>query len=84
MSAWREEGGALHRELEFTDFAQAFAAVTRIAEIAERLDHHPDIEISYNRVVLRCTSHDVGRRVTARDQRLVKEIDAMLLEFVDG
>ena len=84
MSQWREEDGALHRELEFTHFAQAFAAVTRIAEIAERLDHHPDIEISYNRVVLRCTSHDVGRRVTARDHRLVKEIDAMLLEFVDG
>ena len=84
MSEWGEEGGALHRELEFTDFAQAFAAVTRIAEIAERLDHHPDIEISYNHVVLRCTSHDVGRRVTARDHRLVKEIDAMLLEFVDG
>ena len=84
MSEWRDEDGALNRELEFTDFAQAFAAVTRIAEIAERLDHHPDIEISYNHVVLRCTSHDVGRRVTARDHRLVKEIDAMLLEFVDG
>ena len=84
MSEWCEEGGALKRELEFTDFAQAFAAVTRIAEIAERLDHHPDIEISYNRVVLRCTSHDVGRRVTARDHRLATEIDVMLLEFVDG
>ena len=84
MSEWREEDGALNRELEFTDFAQAFAAVTRIAEIAERLDHHPDIEISNNRVVLRCTSHDVGRRVTARDHRLATEIDVMLLEFVDG
>ena len=83
MSQWREEDGALHRELEFTAFAQAFAAVTRIAEIAERLDHHPDIEISYNRVVLRCTSHDVGRKVTARDHRLAKEIDVMLSEFVD-
>ena len=84
MSGWREAGGALHRELEFTDFAEAFAAVTRIAEIAERLDHDPEIEISYNRVVLRCTSHDVGRRVTARDHRLATEIDVMLLEFVDG
>ena len=84
MSQWCEEGGALRRELEFADFAQAFAAVTRIAEIAERLDHHPDIEISYSRVVLRCTSHDVGRKVTARDHRLAAEIDAMLLEFVDG
>ncbi|MEL0075063.1 MAG: 4a-hydroxytetrahydrobiopterin dehydratase [Ilumatobacter sp.] len=53
MSGWREESGVLTRELRFADFAEAFAAVTRVAEIAERLDHHPDIEISYNRVVRR-------------------------------
>lgn len=74
----------LTRELRFADFAEAFGVVTRVAEIAERLDHHPDIEISYNRVVLRCTSHDAGRKVTARDHRLATEIDAMLLESVDG
>lgn len=84
MSAWREEGGALIRELRFADFAQAFAMVTRVAEIAERLDHHPDIEISYNRVVLRCTSHDAGRTVTARDHRLAAEIDALLAQVGDG
>ncbi len=84
MSAWREEGGALTREFRFADFTGAFTMVTRVAEIAERLDHHPDIEISYNRVVLRCTSHDAGRTVTARDHRLAAEIDAMLTEVGDG
>ena len=84
MSGWREESGVLTRELRFADFAEAFAAVTRVAEIAERLDHHPDIEISYNRVVLRCTSHDAGRTVTERDHRLAGEIDAMLAEVSDG
>ena len=83
MSAWREEGGALIRELQFVDFAEAFTMVTRVADIAERLDHHPDIEISYNRVVLRCTSHDAGRTVTARDHRLAAEIDALLAEVGD-
>jgi 4a-hydroxytetrahydrobiopterin dehydratase len=82
--AWREEGGALICELQFVDFAEAFALVTRVAEIAERLDHHPDIEISYSRVVLRCTSHDAGRTVTARDHRLAAEIDALLTEVGDG
>lgn len=84
MSAWREEGGALIRELLFVDFAEAFAMVTRVAEVAERLDHHPDIEISYNRVVLRCTSHDAGRTVTTRDHRLAAEIDTLLTEVGDG
>ena len=84
MSAWREEGGALIRELQFVEFAEAFAMVTRVADIAERLDHHPDIEISYNRVVLRCTSHDAGRTVTARDHRLAAEIDALLAQVGDG
>ena len=74
----------LTRELRFADFAEAFAVVTRVAEIAERLDHHPDIEISYNWVVLRCTSHDAGRNVTERDHRLAGEIDAMLAEVGDG
>ena len=74
----------LTRELRFADFAEAFAVVTRVAEIAERLDHHPDIEISYHRVVLRCTSHDAGRTVTERDHRLAGEIDAMLAEVGDG
>jgi 4a-hydroxytetrahydrobiopterin dehydratase len=72
--AWRIVDGKLHRELEFTDFAEAFACMTRIALAAERLDHHPDWSNSWNRVVLDITNHAAGG-LTARCFELVAKVD---------
>jgi 4a-hydroxytetrahydrobiopterin dehydratase len=46
---WTEVNGALEREFRFDDFAQALAFVNRVGELAEAADHHPDIELRYNR-----------------------------------
>jgi 4a-hydroxytetrahydrobiopterin dehydratase len=73
---WAMVGGKLHRELEFADFAEAFAFMTRVAEAAERADHHPDWSNSWNRVVIDLVSHDAGR-VTDRDRALAVEISAI-------
>ena len=66
---WRESDGALEREFRFRDFADALAFVNRVAELAEREDHHPDIAISWNRVTLRWWTH-VKHAITERDVHL--------------
>jgi 4a-hydroxytetrahydrobiopterin dehydratase len=71
---WIEVDGRLHRELVFADFAEAFAFMTRVAEVAERLDHHPDWSNSWNRVVIDLVSHDAGG-LTDRDRALAAAID---------
>ncbi len=73
---WQLIEGRLHRELEFADFAEAFAFMGRVAVEAERLGHHPDWSNSWNRVVIDLISHDAGK-VTARDLELAQAIDAV-------
>lgn len=70
---WEVVDGRLHRELRFADFAQAFAFMGRVAEAAERLDHHPDWSNSWNVVVIDLVSHDVGS-ITDRDLALAAAI----------
>ena len=74
---WTVNGSVLRRELEFTDFAEAFAFMTRVAAEAERLDHHPDWSNSWNRVSIELSSHDVGH-LTSRDVRLATAIEGCL------
>ncbi|HEU5066123.1 MAG TPA: 4a-hydroxytetrahydrobiopterin dehydratase [Gaiellaceae bacterium] len=69
--------GALQREHEFRDFAEALAFVNRVGELAERENHHPDIEIHWNRVTLRWWTH-VAHAVTDRDYELAELANSVL------
>jgi 4a-hydroxytetrahydrobiopterin dehydratase len=69
--------GALQREHEFRDFAEALAFVNRVGELAERENHHPDIEIHWNRVTLRWWTH-VKDAVTDRDYELAEKANSVL------
>lgn len=73
---WEEVGGALQREFRFRDFAGAIDFVNRVAEEAERADHHPDILISWNRVTLRWRTHSAGA-ITERDAELARRSAAV-------
>lgn len=75
---WALVDGRLHREWDFATFAEAWAFMGRVAELAERLDHHPDWSNSYTRVVIDLCSHDRGNTVTARDHRLARAINEVL------
>ena len=77
LPSWSVVDGRLHREFQFVDFAAAFAFMTEVAVIAERLDHHPDWSNSWNRVVIDIVSHDAGG-LTWRCIELAKGIDALL------
>lgn len=76
-NGWRHEDNALRREFSFTDFAEAFAFMTAIAEMAEAADHHPDWSNSYNTVTIALTSHDKGC-VTQRDSSLAEQINTLV------
>ena len=76
-TGWRHEGNALRREFTFTNFKEAFAFMTSIAEMAEAADHHPDWSNSYNTVAIALTSHDKGR-VTQRDSSLAEQINSLV------
>jgi 4a-hydroxytetrahydrobiopterin dehydratase len=75
---WVETDGKLRRELEFADFTEAFAFMTRVALIAEKMGHHPNWSNVWNSVTIELTSHDAGNTVTDRDRRLAEAIDAIV------
>jgi 4a-hydroxytetrahydrobiopterin dehydratase len=74
---WVEVDGALQREFELPSFPDAIAFVNRVAELAERENHHPDVTISYKRVTLRWTTHSAGG-ITERDRELASRSDELL------
>jgi 4a-hydroxytetrahydrobiopterin dehydratase len=75
LPGWTRAGKAIRRTYEFGSFKDAIAFVNRVAELAERQDHHPDMLVEYRKVTLTLSSHDVGG-LTARDLRLAQAIDA--------
>ena len=74
-AGWRLRDGKLRIELKFASFREAFAFMTRVAEAAEALDHHPDWTNVYDRVTIELHSHDAGG-ITDRDFKLALAIDA--------
>jgi 4a-hydroxytetrahydrobiopterin dehydratase len=76
MAGWPEIDRALERTFELGSFAEAIAFVNRVAELAERENHHPDIAVSYNKVTLRWTTHSAGG-ITDRDRELAALSDAL-------
>ena len=66
---WSEVDGALQREFEFANFAEALAFVNRVGELAEAENHQPDVELGWGRVVLRWRTHSADA-ITDRDREL--------------
>jgi 4a-hydroxytetrahydrobiopterin dehydratase len=75
---WIEENNALHRTFQFKDFSEAFSFMTRVAFLAEKLDHHPNWSNVYNTVNITLTTHDAGNTVTDKDRLLAAQIDNLL------
>jgi 4a-hydroxytetrahydrobiopterin dehydratase len=73
---WERKGDELVQVHKETDFAGALDFVNRVGEIAERADHHPDIEIRWNTVTLRLSTHSAGG-ITNADLELAKQIDGL-------
>ena len=78
FSMWNEQDNALYRKFEFADFSEAFAFMTRVALLAEKMNHHPRWTNVWNTVEVWLNSHDAGNIVTDRDRKLAQRIDALL------
>lgn len=76
LGGWGFVDEALVRTFRFADFARAVDFVEALAEVAEEQRHHPDIDIRYNKVTLRLSSHDAGG-VTMRDVKLAEGIERL-------
>ena len=71
------ERDAISKHFEFADFSEAFAFMTRVALIAESMDHHPEWKNVYNTVDITLTTHDAGG-LSLRDVKMARKIDALL------
>jgi 4a-hydroxytetrahydrobiopterin dehydratase len=72
-----EEGTAIRRELRFAGFDEAMVFIVALAEVARRLDHHPDLYNVYDRVTLRLSTHDAGG-LTERDFAFAAGTESLL------
>ncbi len=75
---WKEIDNALVKQFEFKNFIDAFAFMTKIAFIAEKMNHHPEWKNVYNKVEIKLSTHDEGNIVTSKDKELASAIDALL------
>jgi 4a-hydroxytetrahydrobiopterin dehydratase len=75
-AGWTNDGKALVKVFDRKHFDGSIAFVNAVATVANRLDHHPDIALSWNQVTIRTWSHDVNT-ITGRDAALARAIDAI-------
>ena len=74
---WEEKNNKLYRKFQFKNFSEAFAFMTRVAKEAEKMDHHPDIKLSYNSVDIGLTTHDING-ISSNDITLARKSDELL------
>lgn len=75
---WQEIDQQLYRSFEFANFSEAFAFMTRVALVAEKMDHHPRWQNVWNRVEIWLQTHDAGNVVTEKDRKLAQAIDRLV------
>lgn len=74
---WKEENNCLIKTFKFHDFKEAFGFMTKVALVAEKMDHHPNWSNVYNSVTIELSTHDAGNVVTEKDRALAKAIDQL-------
>lgn len=74
---WKEENNQLTRQFEFKNFVDAFAFMSKVALVAEKMDHHPNWSNVYNKVTISLCTHDAGNTVTDKDKKLAAAIDKL-------
>ena len=81
---WDEVGGVIQRTFKLDDFVQAMRFVNAVADEAERVQHHPDILIRYNKVTLSLSTHDAGG-ISTKDFQFAESANTILADTLgDG
>jgi 4a-hydroxytetrahydrobiopterin dehydratase len=79
LDGWEAGTDAIVRTVGLRSFPAAIAVVDRVAEVAEQMDHHPDIDIRWRTLTFRCSTHSAGG-VTTRDIALANRIDRIVAD----
>jgi len=74
LSGWQFKDNAISKLYRFKEFMEGIGFINRVAEMAEKADHHPDIHVNYTRVTFTCSTHSDGG-VTAKDFALAEQIE---------
>jgi 4a-hydroxytetrahydrobiopterin dehydratase len=74
---WQEKNNSLYKKFSFLNFIDAFSFMTKVAIIAEKMNHHPNWSNVYNTVEISLNTHDAGDIVTEKDYELAKAIDGL-------
>ena len=74
LEGWKQNGDAIAKLYRFKEFMDGIAFLNRIAQIAESMDHHPDVTINYTRITFACSTHDQGG-ITEKDFKLAEAIE---------
>ncbi len=77
LGGWNIQSGKLHKEFRFTNFSEAFGFMTRVALIAEAMNHHPEWFNVYNKVVIDLTTHDVGG-ISSLDVEFARRVEKLM------
>jgi len=75
---WIEENHKLKRTFQFKNFIEAFSFMTKVAIVAEKMNHHPNWSNVYNKVIIELSTHDAGNIVTEKDRKLAASIDELI------
>jgi 4a-hydroxytetrahydrobiopterin dehydratase len=73
---WKQQGDNITRTFQFKDFPGSIKFVNSLADVAEKSNHHPDIDIRWNKVTLALSTHDAGG-LTKKDFELAKQFDRL-------
>ena len=76
LSDWKLEGNKLKCVKQFKDFVEAIGFVNKLVDPAESSQHHPDLEVSYNKVTVILTTHDAGG-LTEKDFNMAQTISSL-------
>jgi 4a-hydroxytetrahydrobiopterin dehydratase len=76
LPGWSRKGDTIVKSYHFATFPAGVAFIAQVAEVAERLQHHPDVDIRYTRVQFALSTHDAGG-ITAKDFELATAIEAL-------
>jgi 4a-hydroxytetrahydrobiopterin dehydratase len=76
LEGWEREGPAIRKQFQLKDFKDSVDFVNRLTPVAEEMNHHPDLEISWNKVTVSISTHSEGG-LTGNDFELAGKIDAL-------
>jgi 4a-hydroxytetrahydrobiopterin dehydratase len=77
LTGWMRRGDTLTKTYTFERFADGISFVDRVAKVADQMNHHPDIDVRYTKVVMTLSTHDAGG-ITSSDLKLAESMEGLV------